>query len=282
MKIQYQGLAEQTKQDLKILDMVISYLYSDFADMNNAIIDIKTKINEELDYQIERQNQQYVYQAFLNDSQIQIPRIFENLCNDKILTMEYMDGYTVLNEFIPNSTQEQRNQVGSLIIKFIFEGIFKHRILYSDSHYGNFLVKNDGSSISVIDFGCLIFIDHELIQTLKQIHYALKSNDKVRFLEIIESIGIINLRTSEESKNYAFEYFKLQYEPLLIDNDEFQFYPEWLDLVGDKNTELMKEWFCPPNMIYFHKIPYGLYHLLTKLDLKCNVGVIIEEILNSV
>lgn len=282
LKVQYQGLAEQTKQDLKILDMIISYLYSDFVDINNAIIDIKTKINEELNYQIEKQNQQYVYQAFLNNIQIRIPQIIDNLCNDKILTMEYMDGYTVLNEFIAISTQEQRNQIGILIIKFIFESIFKHRILYPDSHYGNFLVKNDGSSISVIDFGCLIFIEPELLQTLKQIHYALKSNDKERFLQIIENIGIINTRTSEESKNYAFEYFKLQYEPLLIDNDEFQFYPEWLDLVGDKNTELMKEWYCPPNMIYFHKIPYGLYHLLTKLELKCNVGSIVEEILNTV
>jgi predicted unusual protein kinase regulating ubiquinone biosynthesis (AarF/ABC1/UbiB family) len=282
MKVQYQGLAEQTRQDLKILDMVVDYLYSDFADMKNAIIDIKTKINEELDYQNEKRNQQYVYQAFLNNFNINIPEIIESLCTDKILTMEYMDDYKVLNEFITNSTQEQRNEIGILIIKFIFESLFKHHILYPDSHYGNFLVKTDASSISVLDFGCLVYIEPELIQSLKQLHYALKSNDKYRFLEIIQNLGIINQNTSEESKDYAFEYFKLQYEPLLTDTDNFQFYPEWLELVGDKNIELMKEWFCPSNMIYLHKIPYGLYHLLTKLELNCNVGVIIEELLNSI
>ena len=281
MKVQYSGLAEQTKQDLKILDMVISYLYNDFTDMKNAVRDIKTKINEELDYQNEKRNQQYVYQAFLDDLQINIPRIFENLCTDRIITMEFMDGYTVLNEFIANSTQEGRNEVGRLIIKFIFESIFKHHILYPDSHYGNFLVKNDASAISVLDFGCLIFLEQDLLDSLKQIHYSLKANDKIAFLNLIEILGIINTSTSEESKDYAFEYFKLQYEPLLVDTEEFQFYPEWLDLVGDKNIDLMKEWCCPPNMIYLHKIPYGLYHLLTKLDFKCNVGVIIEEILNA-
>jgi predicted unusual protein kinase regulating ubiquinone biosynthesis (AarF/ABC1/UbiB family) len=281
MKVQYSGLAEQTKQDLKILDMVISYLYNDFTDMKNAVRDIKTKINEELDYQNEKRNQQYVYQAFLDDLQINIPRIFENLCTDRIITMEFMDGYTVLNEFIANSTQEGRNEVGRLIIKFIFESIFKHHILYPDSHYGNFLVKNDASAISVLDFGCLIFLEQDLLDSLKQIHYSLKANDKIAFLNLIEILGIINTSTSEESKDYAFEYFKLQYEPLIVDTEEFQFYPEWLDLVGDKNIDLMKEWCCPPNMIYLHKIPYGLYHLLTKLDFKCNVGVIIEEILNA-
>lgn len=281
VKVQYVGLSEQTKQDLKILDMVISYLYSDFSDMKNAVNDIKTKINEELDYQIEKQNQEYVYQAFLNNNHIKIPRIFDNLCTDKILTMEFMEDYIVLNDFINNSNQEQKNIVGTLIIKFVFESLFKYNILYSDTHYGNFLVKNDGTAISVLDFGCLVFINPELINILKGIHYSLKSNDKNTFLDIIQNIGIINSNTSEESKEYAYDYFKLQYEPLITDNDEFQFYPEWLDIVGDKNTELMKEWCCPPNMIYLHKIPYGLYHLLTKLELKCNVGNIIEEIFNS-
>lgn len=282
LKVQYSGLAEQTKQDLKILDMVISYLYSDFTDMKNAIVDIKTKINEELDYQIEKRNQQYVYQAFVDNQQIRIPEIIEPLCNDRILAMEFMEGYTVLNEFISNSTQEQKNEIGKLIIHFIFESLFKHHILYPDAHYGNFLVKNDASAISVLDFGCLVFIEPELIDYLKQIHYSLKANDKGVFLTILQAIGIINDNTSEASKDYAFEYFRLQYEPLLIDTDEFQFYPEWLDLVGDKNIDLMKEWTCPPNMVYLHKIPYGLYHLLTNMDLKCNVGEIIERILSSI
>ena len=280
LKIQYVGLDEQTRQDLKLLDMMISYLYSDLSEIDNAISDIKQKINEELDYQIEKRNQQYAYQAFFNEPQIHIPQIIEELCTDKILTMEYMDGYIVLNEFINNSTQEQRNEVGKLIIKFVFKSLFNHRILYPDCHYGNFLVKNDATAISILDFGCLVYMEPELVNSLRDIHYLLKSNDKNGFLCYIEKMGIINSKTSEDSREYAYDYFKLQYEPILIDNDDFQFYPEWLDLVGDKNTELMKEWNCPPNMIYLHKIPYGLYHLLTKLDLRCNVGEIIEEILS--
>jgi len=123
-------------------------------------------------------------------------------------------------------------------------------------------------------------MEPELVNSLREIHYLLKADNKNGFLAFIERMGIINSNTSEESRDYAYYYFRLQYEPLLIDKEEFQFYPEWLDLVGDKNTELMREWWCPPNMIYLHKIPYGLYHLLTKLDLRCNVGAIIEEILN--
>ena len=56
LKIQYVGLVEQTKQDLKLLDMMVSYLYSNLSEIDNAITDIKQKINEELDYQIENKN----------------------------------------------------------------------------------------------------------------------------------------------------------------------------------------------------------------------------------
>ncbi len=281
MKVQYVGLAEQTKQDLYILDMIMNYLYTELTDMKNAVYDIKTKINEELNYDIEKNNQKIVYKAFADDLQIQIPEIIDNICTNKIITMEFMNDYTVLNEFINNSTQEQRNEIGKLIIRFIFTSLFKHGILYPDAHYGNFLVKNDASVISIIDFGCIVFIEDQLVNSLKQILFSLKSNDKTEFLNIILNLGIVKDNTSEESKDYAFEYFKMQYEPLLVDNDDFQFYPEWLDLVADKNTHLMKEWTCPSNMIYLHKIPYGLYHLLTNLELTCNVGNIINNILNS-
>ena len=52
IKVQYVGLKEQIDSDLFILDKLISYMYS-FANLSNAMIDIKTKLNEELDYTLE-------------------------------------------------------------------------------------------------------------------------------------------------------------------------------------------------------------------------------------
>jgi predicted unusual protein kinase regulating ubiquinone biosynthesis (AarF/ABC1/UbiB family) len=277
LKVQYVNLREQTLQDLKILDLVISYLY-DFVDAKNAICDIKTKIIEELDYENEVRNHKIVYDIFKNDENIRIPKIFDNLCSDKIITMEYMENYVSYDYFIHNSTQEQKNYIGTLIIKFIFECLYRYNIIYSDSHYGNFLVKNDFTGIAVLDFGSLIFIDNELKNNLINIHLSLKHKDEEYFLHILKTLGIIKDNTSEESKRYAYEFFTLQYEPL-ITNENFEFMEEWLDITSDKNTELMKEWTCPSNMVHLNKISYGLYHLLTKINLNSNLGNVLDEII---
>jgi hypothetical protein len=48
-----------------------------------------------------------------------------------------------------------------------------------------------------------------------------------------------------------------------------------------KETELMKEWVLPQDMVYFNKIPYGMYHILTKLKLKGGFLEVFDEIFNN-
>ena len=41
----------------------------------------------------------------------------------------------------------------------------------------------------------------------------------------------------------------------------------------------MKEWNLPNDMVYFNKIPFGLFHLLTKLNLKKDFTAFFNNIL---
>ena len=86
IKVQYVGLKEQIDSDLFILDKLISYLYS-FANLSNAMIDIKTKLNEELDYTLESFNQQHLHDLWSDNDNIKIPQIISELSNDNLITM---------------------------------------------------------------------------------------------------------------------------------------------------------------------------------------------------
>jgi predicted unusual protein kinase regulating ubiquinone biosynthesis (AarF/ABC1/UbiB family) len=262
-KVQYVGLAEQTSSDLAMLDKISSYLYY-FADMKHAMVDIKTKMYEELDYRLEAINQKKMYNIYKNSDFVEIPKIISKLCTDKVLGMHFVEGKSLTN-FIDNSTQEQRNKFGMCTVKFIFENIYEHGILYSDVHYGNLLVKED-STICVLDFGCLHTIKKTLVNHLRNLHQSIRYDDKDSFYTIIEEMGIIKNDISEPSKKYIYEYFRIQYTPWI--EEEFEFTEEWLDMATDKDTELMKEWTLPQDMVYFNKIPYGTFHILTKLKLK--------------
>lgn len=265
IKVQYIGLKEQVKTDLFILDTIITYLYS-FANLNNAIEDIKNKLEEELDYTIEYHNQKVMYDNWKECDDIKIAELIPSISNEKILSMHFIEGEN-LNDFILTSTQEQKNKIGMMIVNFVFTNIYKYNILYSDIHYGNFIVQNK-ELLYVMDFGCIHDIDDILLDNLIKLYKALLNDDKSTFYIIVENMEIIDERITPESKDYIYEYFKIQYEPWLTDN--FEFTSEWVKKTDYKNTDLMKYWNIPSNLVYFNKLPYGMYHILGKMNLKGN------------
>jgi len=276
IKVQYVGLYEQTQIDLNILNTVVKYMYT-FIDIKDVMEEVKIKLYEELNYNNEVINHKLMYDFWSGCEYVEIPEIISELCTDKIICMRYINGRS-LQDFIENSTQEEKNKLGECIIKFTFKNIYNYGLFYSDIHYGNFLAKED-STIYVLDFGCLIKIDEELRINLIKLHSSILQDNKDLFYKILEDMKIINNSISEKSKIYLYDYFKLQYTPFI--SDYFEFNEEWLLKSDYKDTELMKEWNLPPNMVYLNKIPFGLYNILTKLNAKGNFKIIFDELLKG-
>ena len=98
------------------------------------------------------------------------------------------------------------------------------------------------------------------------------------FYDIVERMEIINKDISLESKEYLYEYYKRQYEPWLSDN--FEFTSDWVKITDYKNIDLMKSWNLPSNLVYFNKLPYGMYHILGKMNLKGDFLTFYKKLLN--
>lgn len=274
LKVQYVGLYEQTQIDLNILNTVVKYMYN-FIDIKDVMEEIKIKLYEELDYNNEVINHKMMYNFWNDCEYVEIPEIISELCTDKIICMKYINGRS-LQDFIENSTQEEKNKLGECIIKFTFKNIYSYGLFYSDIHYGNFLAKED-STICVLDFGCMIKIDDELKSNLIKLHLGILQDNKELFYNTVINLGIITENISAESYDYIHDFFRIQCSPFI--EDEFEFTEEWLLKCSDKNFDLMKEWKIPQNMVYLHKITYGCYHLLTKLNLKGNFKNLFNDFL---
>ena len=275
MKVQYVDLQKQMESDLFILDNLINYLYTE-SKLSNAIIDIKSKLGDELDYTLEFFNQKHMYDLWNDNEHIKVAELIPELSNDKILAMYYVDAES-LTSFIENSNQDERNKIGFYIIEFIFTNLYRDGIFYSDIHYGNFLVK-DNSILYVMDYGCINDIEDELLNDLKDIHIAIINEDTEKFYSLVEKLGVIDNTITKESKEYIYNYFKLQLEPWT--SNTFEFTEEWLEKAVFKDIDLMKEWNLPSNMVYLNKIIYGLPHVLTKLKLKGSFLPFFKKLLN--
>lgn len=273
-KVQYVGLQKQSQKDLAILDKVTSYLYH-FTDMKEALSDIKTKMNDEFDYTLELLNQIKMKDLYHQDPFIEIPDLMVEWCTDKILCMNLVDGIS-LKKFIKEADQNSKNQIGFTLVRYIFQNIYQHNIFYSDVHYGNFLIKKD-NTLCILDFGCLHTLEPDFVKKLKTLHLSIQHENQDDFYQIVTDLGIINDEISPASRKYIYDYFKLQFTPWT--SEEFEFTPDWLEKSCFKNTELMKEWKLPKNMVYFNKIPYGSYHIFTKLKLKGNFKKIFKQLI---
>jgi predicted unusual protein kinase regulating ubiquinone biosynthesis (AarF/ABC1/UbiB family) len=268
LKVQYTGLKEQVESDLFLINIIFSKIYS-FVNISSSIEDIRQKLTEELDYKNEFQNHTMFYELWKDHKFIKIPKLIPEFSNESIISMEYIEGEP-LNIFINNSSQQERNHIGILIIEFIFVNLYHHNLFYSDLHFGNFIVK-DKRELYVMDFGCIHKIDPKTTDTLRNIYISFLNKNKSLFFDSIINLGIICENTTDEILDNAYNFFKLQYEPWLL--KDFVFTDEWMKIVNIRDPQTMKNWKIPPKITYLNKIPFNGYSLLHKLDIN-NINLI--------
>lgn len=262
-KIQLCDLEEQVFSDFKIIDFLLSNVYT-ISHIENAIHDIRHQIEEEMNYINEATNQETMYNLYLDDPNITIPKVYTELCTKTTIVMEYMDEFESMPSFIDNSTPEERDNIGNILLKFIFENIYKHGIYYSDSHYGNFMVK-DKSILCVLDFGCIHRFNATEIENLKEMHRSMLVDNKQQFVNVMKKMGIITDEVSVDTIDYFHSKLKTHYT--IFSDEHFTITDEWVDESADMDMTLLRELSLPLNVLYLQKIPYGLYHILSKLNI---------------
>jgi len=277
-KVQYVGLVDIFESDIYVLDTIAKYLFTD-VNVTEGMLDIKKQLYEELDYRIEAKNQLYLRKCWENDAIIKIPNIIPELSNEKILCMEFVEKGESLNEFVDSSTIDEITFIGNQIIRFMFTNLFKYKVIYTDVHYGNFIIE-DKSILHVLDFGSLNYIEEDVYNYLFIILKSLFDGNKDTFYQVMEDMGVINSKTkplSQESYDYMWEYFILILAPWIC-KEEFQFTEKWVDDCGVRDMELMKDWILPPNVIWLNKLCHGFTHVIGKMNFKGNYIKLFTEL----
>lgn len=280
-KVQYVGLTDLFESDMYILDSIAKYLFCETTIMD-GMNDIKKQIFEELDYRIEAKNQTLIAKYWSGDKDmIGIPKLIPDLCNEKILCMEFIDNCETLSEFLNTSTIEEITYIGNVLIRFMFTNLFKHKLIYTDVHYGNFMVENK-TKLHVLDFGSVNYIDDDVHKNLFYLLNAVYLRDQDAFYAVIEKMGITSPEKplSENSKVYMWEYFTLQLAPWIYNDTEegFLFREEWVDECGIRDIDLMKEWILPSNVIWLNKLCHGFIHILGKMNFRGNSIALFQEL----
>jgi predicted unusual protein kinase regulating ubiquinone biosynthesis (AarF/ABC1/UbiB family) len=152
VKVQYPGVASAVRADLKNLGMIMR-LFSRMApglDVQGITQEIRLRIDEELDYELEASNQRAMARIFRGHPFIYVPDVVSSLSRERVMVSELVTGSRF--EELKQLDAPARNRIGEIVFRFYFGCMYRHHQFSGDPHPGNFMLLEDGH-VAFLDFG---------------------------------------------------------------------------------------------------------------------------------
>jgi predicted unusual protein kinase regulating ubiquinone biosynthesis (AarF/ABC1/UbiB family) len=158
VKVQYPGVAEAVETDLRNAMLLVPLLkrLAPGLDAKALATEMRERIAEELDYELEAQNQRRIERLTRGHPFYRVPRVYTELCTRRVLVSQYVEGDRF--EAVRHAEESERDRYGEIVFRFFFGLLYGDHIALGDPHPGNYLLCPDGR-VCFLDFGLLRDID---------------------------------------------------------------------------------------------------------------------------
>src|SRR5437763_8313439 len=152
VKVQYPGVAAAVRADMQNLGLILRLAKRIAPGMDPKAIgeEIRSRVGEELDYELEAQNQRTLARIFRGHPFIVIPEVVTSLSRERVLVSEFVKGTGF--EELKRYPQEDRDRIGEILFRFYFGCLYRHHQFSGDPHPGNSMLLDDGR-MAFLDFG---------------------------------------------------------------------------------------------------------------------------------
>jgi predicted unusual protein kinase regulating ubiquinone biosynthesis (AarF/ABC1/UbiB family) len=175
-KVQYPGVAEAVETDLRNAMLLLPLVkrLAPGLDAKALAIEMRERIGEELDYELEAQNQRRIERLMRGHPFIRVPRVYTDLSTRRVLVSEYIEGERF--DAVRRRDAARRDRYGEIVFRFFFGLLYRARIALGDPHPGNYLMLSDGQ-VCFLDFGLLRDVEAGRVAAEAAIALAVREND---------------------------------------------------------------------------------------------------------
>ncbi len=201
IKIQYPGVADSIKSDLKLVKPVANAMFGlSEKEMKKYFEEVEEKLMEETQYDLELRRGQEISEACSHIDGLSFPKYYPEYSNNKVLVMDYLSG-SHLKEFLQtNPTSKIKNKLAQILWDFYEYQLHTQKAIHADPHPGNFLFQDDGT-VGVIDFGCIKEVPHDFYYNYFPLLIEEVQHDQRLIEKLLREIEIIFPNDSDEVKN---------------------------------------------------------------------------------
>ncbi len=279
IKIQYPGVANSVRSDLRIVKpFAIRIVGMNEVDMDKYFEEIEGKLLEETDYHLELRRSMEVSAQCAHIPNLVFPKYYPELSSDRIITMDWLQGFH-LKEFLQrNPSQEARNKIGQALWDFYQFQVHQLKKVHADPHPGNFLMRDDGT-VGVFDFGCIKEIPEDFYTNYFLLVDKEILKDETRRREIYTALEMIHPSDTEKEVVFFSGLFQKMIDMLTLPFtlEKFDFGDEsyfteiyaYMDyLYNLKEVRDSKVARGSRHSLYVNRTYFGLYSILSDLKAK--------------
>jgi predicted unusual protein kinase regulating ubiquinone biosynthesis (AarF/ABC1/UbiB family) len=152
VKVQYPGVAAAVRADLQNLGLILRLAKRIAPGLDPKAVgqEIRSRIEDELDYELEAQNQRTMARIFAGHPFIMVPKVVSSLSRERVLVTELVHGIGF--EDLKHYPQPDRDRLGEILFRFYFGSLYRHHQFSGDPHPGNSMLLADGR-VAFFDFG---------------------------------------------------------------------------------------------------------------------------------
>jgi predicted unusual protein kinase regulating ubiquinone biosynthesis (AarF/ABC1/UbiB family) len=274
VKVQYPGAGDALLSDLNQLSRFARLLgpLVPGMDIKPLITELRDRVSEELDYDLEAEAQQAHAEEFAEDPDVVVPAVVHQC--EQVLVTEWMDG-TPLSEIISGGTQEQRDRAGQLLARFLFSGPARTGLLHADPHPGNFRLLPGGPQgeddwrLGVLDFGTVDRLPGGLPAPIgRSLRMTLEGDADFVYRHLREE-GFVK-ESIDLEPDAVLDYLLPIIEPARV--EEFTFTRGWIRSqaarIADVRSpayQLGKKLNLPPSYLLIHRVTLSTIGVLCQL-----------------
>ncbi|MGA7757912.1 MAG: AarF/ABC1/UbiB kinase family protein [Ilumatobacteraceae bacterium] len=280
VKIQYPGVADAIVADLRNADLLGAVLRQGFGGLDPAemVDEIKLRIAEETDYELEARNQQRFADYYRDHPFIRIPAVVPELSTTRVLTTELVEGFGWAE--LMRREQSERDRAGEIIFRFVFRSLYRMGAFNGDPHPGNYIFHDDGT-VTFLDFGLVKhFSDEEMSTFGSMVRAAAVDHDHAEFRSILERAGMLQPDAPVTTEAVG-DYFSHFYDTVRTDA-EMTWTREYANSIVrhtfDRTSPISQYATVPRAFVFIQRINLGLYALLGELGARGNYRRIASEL----
>jgi len=190
VKVQHPDVAEAIEADLRNIGLVSPILgrLAPGADARALLAEVRERISDEIDYELEAQHQRRLERRFRRHPHLRVARVHTELSTRRVLVTEYVDGLGA--EAIAGLAEADRDRVGEIVFRFFFGLAWREGLIAGDPHPEHCLLCADGR-VCLLDFGLLRNLALDYLEGERAIMGAIAARDPHRVHDGLATLGYL-------------------------------------------------------------------------------------------